>query len=82
LILRQDIFIERLNDALAKLDFKTCMKPVEYLDLSKYSGKKNLFQKNLKYSWQEEFRIILYTNKYKRNDPFEFSIGKLRIFLR
>ena len=77
LILRQDIFIERLNDALAKLDFKTCLKPVEYLDLSKYSGKKNLFQKNLKYSWQEEFRLILYTNKYKRNDPFEFSIGNI-----
>jgi len=75
IILRQDIFIQRLQEALSKLNFKTCINIVEYLHLHKYSGEKNLFQKNIKYSWQEELRIIFYTNKYKKYDPFEFSIG-------
>jgi hypothetical protein len=77
LILRQDLFMEKLEIALKSLGFKTCMSRVEYLDLNKYSGKKNLFQKDLKYSWQQEHRIILYTNKYKKNDPFIFSIGDI-----
>ncbi len=77
LILRQDLFLERLETGFKKLNFKTCMQPVKYLDLNKYSGKKNLFQKDLKYSWQQENRIILYTNKYKKDDPFIFSIGNI-----
>lgn len=74
---RQDLFIERLKKTLEKLDFKNCMRLVEYSDLHKYSGTKTLFQKDLKYSWQEELRIILYTNKYKMYDPYEFSIGSI-----
>ena len=38
MILRQDLFIERLKKALEKFDFKTCMKLVEYSDLHKYTG--------------------------------------------
>ncbi len=77
MILRQDLFMDKLRSALSKFNFKTCIKPVEYLDLSKYSGEKNLFQKDVAYSWQEELRIILYTNKFKFRDPFEFSIGNI-----
>jgi len=77
MISRQDLFIERLKRTLENLDFKNCMRLVEYSDLHKYSGTKTLFQKDLKYSWQEELRIILYTNKYKMYDPYEFSIGSI-----
>lgn len=77
LILRQDLFLERLVSALNKIQYSYCIKPVEYLDLKKHFGKKNLFQKDLSYSWQEECRIVIHTNKYKQEDPFIFSIGNL-----
>jgi hypothetical protein len=77
LILRQDIFMERLRHALDNLEFKTHMDLVEYTDLHKYSGTKTLFQKDNKYNWQEEFRIVFYTNKYEMKDPYEFSIGNI-----
>jgi hypothetical protein len=47
MVLRQDLFMERLKKSLAKLDIQTCMKTVEYLDLHKYSGKKIYFKKIL-----------------------------------
>ena len=77
MILRQDLFIERLQLALAKLEFKTCIKLVEYYNLHKFSGSKTLFQKDIKYNWQEELRIVLYTDKYEMNDPYRFSIGSI-----
>jgi len=77
MIFRQDLFIERLRTVLDKLDIKTCIKLVEYIDLHKYSGTKTLFQKDIKYSWQEELRIILYAHKYKMHDPYKFSIGSI-----
>jgi hypothetical protein len=77
MILRQDLFVQRLQKAFAKLSFKTCMKLVEYTDLLKYSRPKTLFQKDINYSWQEELRIILYTEKFKMDDPYEFSIGSI-----
>lgn len=78
MILRQDLFMQRLKQALKKLDFHTCLKLTEYIDLHKYSGVKTLFQKDLKYRWQEELRIVLKTSKYKMYDPFEFSIGSIK----
>ena len=77
MISRQDLFIEKLKKTLENLDFKNCMRLVEYNDLHKYSGTKTLFQKDLEHSWQEELRIILYTYKYKMHDPYEFSIGNI-----
>jgi len=53
------------------------MRTVIYIDLYKYSGQKTLFQKDISYSWQEELRIILYTDKHKVCDPFRFSIGSI-----
>lgn len=70
-------FMDRLKKSLAKLEFKTCFNKVQYLDLYKHTGKRSLFEKDIKYSWQEEFRILIYTNKHKENDPFEFSIGNI-----
>ena len=77
MISRQDLFVERLKKTLENLDFKNCVRLVEYIDLHKYSGTKTLFQKDLKYSWQEELRIVLQTDKFKMLDPFEFSIGSI-----
>ena len=77
IISREDIFIDKINKAFDKLKIKSCFKAIEYLDLRKYQGKKSLFQKDIKYSWQKEFRIILYTDKCEINDPFEFSIGNI-----
>lgn len=77
IIKRQDLFMERLQSALKELNFETCMKLVEYQDLKKYSGVKTLFQKDNSYSWQEEVRIVLRTDKYEINDPYKFSIGSI-----
>jgi len=77
LMTRQDLFMERLRNALDKLEFKSCYNSVNYLDLKKYTGKKNLFQKDNKFSWQEEFRIIIYTQKCEELEPYEFSIGNI-----
>ncbi len=78
MILRQDIFKVKLENALSKLPFKTCMRTVEYLNLQEYTGTKNLFQKNLEHSWQEEIRLAIYTDKYKIHDPYIFSIGSIK----
>jgi hypothetical protein len=77
IIHNQVVFFDRLKKAASTLQFRVCGNLVEYFDLQKYSGERTLFQKDLKYSWQEEFRIIIYTNKYLENDPFEFSIGSI-----
>jgi hypothetical protein len=74
LIKHQPIFFERLSSALKKLAIKYCVGDVQYLDLRKYSGKKNCFQKDLFHSWQEEFRIFFQTSKIQ---PFDFHIGSL-----
>jgi hypothetical protein len=77
MIMNQPIFIERLETTLEKLPIKSCKKLVEYIDLTKYSGNKTLFQKDNKYSWQEEFRIVLNTEHYKMDHPYKFSIGSI-----
>lgn len=74
LIRHQPIFYERLSKALKQLDIKYCEGDVQYLDLKKYTGKKNCFQKDINYSWQEEYRILFQTKEIK---PFEFEIGSL-----
>ena len=72
--------MEQVKSALANLEFRSCMKEVEYLDLKKYSGQKTLFQKDIGLSWQEELRIILYTEKFQQNDAFKLDIGSIEHF--
>jgi hypothetical protein len=74
LIRHQPIFFERLSQALKQLEIKYCDGNVQYLNLKKYTGQKNCFQKDLSYSWQEEYRIFFQTKEIK---PFEFHIGSL-----
>jgi hypothetical protein len=44
------------------------------LNLQNYTGEKRVFQKDIAYSWQEEFRIYFDTEK---TEPFSFSIGSI-----
>ena len=74
LIRNSSEFAERFRKALNKLSIEFDSGKIEYQDFSKYSGKKNLFQKSLDYSYQKEVRILLYTGL---NIPFKFSIGNI-----
>lgn len=67
-------FAERIRKALNELSIEFSSGKIEYKDFSKYSGKKNLFQKSLDYSYQKEVRMLLNTGL---NIPFEFSIGNI-----
>jgi hypothetical protein len=69
--------MQKLKAALSNLTYKSCLNHVEYLDLSRHTGEKSLFQKDVQYSWQEELRLIIHTDKHKMYDPFEFSIGNI-----
>lgn len=77
LVYNQVEFFERLKKAGEKLKHRICGDLVEYLDLHKYSGERTLLQKDVTYSWQEEYRIIIYTDKHLQIDPFEFFIGNI-----
>ncbi|MGE5107917.1 MAG: hypothetical protein ACM3H8_10255 [Sphingobacteriales bacterium] len=79
-IMNQEIFLNRLIGKLKEMgneDIKTGYGFVNYIDLKNYSGKKNLFQKDKKFAWQEEFRIFFNTNKCENNDSLKISIGNM-----
>jgi len=61
LIINQPIeFLNRVKSSLEREKRLTYhMQPVEYLDLTNFEGKKTYFQKPLRYSYQEEFRIMI-----------------------
>jgi hypothetical protein len=74
LITNQIDFNERLQNGLKNLEINYEHGLVQYLDLYKYTGEKNLFQKDNQYAWQEEYRIYFHSGKAV---PFEFSIGSI-----
>jgi hypothetical protein len=74
LVHNQAEFLERIKTALQVHSVSYKQGLVEYLELKKYTGSKTLFQKDLEYSYQEEFRIFLQTDS---NSPFTFSIGSI-----
>ncbi|MFA4868098.1 MAG: hypothetical protein WC623_07865 [Pedobacter sp.] len=47
---------------------------IGYKDFSKYTGKKSFFSKDLKYSYQNEYRLHLLTAK---NEPYKINIGSI-----
>ena len=67
-------FLNRLKKSLNNLDQKFSCDMVEYLDFSKYKGKKTVFQKDLSYSYQAEFRIWMHT---KLVEALEIRIGDI-----
>jgi hypothetical protein len=74
LIYDTDTFLQRLKAGLNKLPFEFQCRLVEYLNLKKYTGEKDVFKKDLSYSWQEEFRVYL---DIEKTETFSFSIGSL-----
>ncbi|MBB5440589.1 hypothetical protein HDC92_004292 [Pedobacter sp. AK017] len=69
-----DKFFNRIFDHLTKNRVEYSCDEVTYRDLSKFSGEKNMFTKDLAYGWQKEWRLILHT---EINEPYIFQIGNL-----
>ena len=67
-------FEERVYDELDKRKMKFACGPVEYIDLKNFTGRKSLFQKDLKYSYQNEFRIVIDSNL---QTPLLLDIGDI-----
>jgi hypothetical protein len=74
LIYNSEIFLEKMRQALDALDFVYYYQMVNYLDLHTYTGEKTIFQKDISYSYQEEFRIFLDT---PYSEAFKFTIGNI-----
>ena len=75
LIVHQPIFEKRLKKALKKAKIKCCGKKIEYLNLKNYTGEKTLFQKDIEYSWQEEFRFYFERDS---SEIFTFSMESIK----
>lgn len=67
-------FANRVKNKLKELSIEFKFAKVEYKDFSKYIGDKTIFQKDLKYSYQNEVRLVLNTNM---KTSFKFSIGNI-----
>lgn len=65
-------FLRRVKQKLTTLGLSFEGNPVQYLDLSKYTGKKSVFQKGLEYEYQQEYRIYI---KNKTANPLSIEIG-------
>jgi hypothetical protein len=79
-------FGRRLSSAIAKTSglfrsdyFHEGHGLVEYKDLATYSGAKGLFIKDARYSWQNEFRIVLGAEDHLLNEHggLELQIGSI-----
>ena len=69
-----DEFLRRIRIAMDKQKWKWSYSMVEYVDFTKYNGKKTVFQKDIKYSYQREFRVFI---KNKASNPLFLEIGDL-----
>lgn len=68
-------FLNRVKNALEKENILYHMDFIEYMDLYNLEGKKSYFQKPLRYSYQEEFRIMIKNDCEK---VFKLDIGSIR----
>ena len=67
-------FLRRLKSTLQISDTKFSYDMVEYIDFSKYKGKKTIFQKDILYQFQKEFRLFISNHI---NEPIEIRIGDI-----
>ncbi len=67
-------FLKKVKEVLNELKILFYGDLVKYLDLSKYTGKKSIFQKDIKYEYQQEYRIFIKNNKLT---PIIIEIGNL-----
>jgi len=67
-------FFERLDMAIAKQRQAYKRGFVEYTDMSRYNGERDLLQKDIKYSFQNEYRIIFSNDSF---EPLHVYLGSL-----
>lgn len=67
-------FLSRLHKGLEKNNLKYDHGLVEYLDLSRYNGKKTVYQKDKIYEYQNEFRVFIHRDT---NEVIQFEIGDI-----
>lgn len=68
------IFINRVVQKISELGFQYSCNYVEYFDFSQHNGKKIFFQKDLSYSYQNEFRVFIHN---LNSGVLEFKIGNI-----
>lgn len=68
LVLNQPEFFKRIDKALSDKNIDYRKGNVEYKDLKNHSGAKTIFDKDILFSWQNEYRIFIET------DSTEFQI--------
>lgn len=73
-ILDTEKFFKRLDKAIAKQRLIHKRGFVEYTNMSKYNGERDLLQKDIKYSFQNEYRIIFRNDSF---DPLHVYLGSL-----
>jgi len=67
-------FIERLQKSLLENNLNYEHDLVKYFELAKYKGKKTVFNKDMIYEYQKEFRLFIHNTT---NQIIEFKIGDL-----
>jgi hypothetical protein len=74
LIYDSNTFLNRVRSAVRKHQLKVNADLVEYIDFSRFTGKKTVFQKDLRFVYQQEWRLYIRSNK---NEPIGLEIGSL-----
>lgn len=67
-------FLDRLRKTLIRRNIGFAYDMVQYLNLSKHNGQKSIFQKDLAYGYQREFRVFINNT---RAEPLLLEIGSL-----
>ncbi len=67
-------FLGRLQSSLKAKNINYSLAAVQYTDLRTYSGHKHIYQKDISYSWQKEFRIHI---QHDEDLPILLEIGSL-----
>jgi hypothetical protein len=67
-------FLERLKAGLNTYNYDYSYDMVEYLDFSKYKGRRTIFQKDMINEYQAEFRLFIYN---KSSEAIQIEIGDI-----
>lgn len=67
-------FFNRVQRAAATHQLRADADLVEYKDFSRFTGKKTVFQKDLRYAYQQEWRLYIHNNKA---ELIKLEIGSL-----
>lgn len=67
-------FFNRVQQAVAARQLRADADLVEYKDFSRFTGKKTVFQKDLRYAYQQEWRLYIHNNKA---EVIKLEIGSL-----